>query len=676
MARDRNPNDTTKILSYIVVAVIAFLSGFLLNKLTGNVTGEQAETAKQGSAAAPSGGEAGDSSKIPIGDSPVLGPENAPVTIVEFSDFECPFCQKGYNTINKVKENYPENVRVVFKQFPLPMHSKAKPAARVALAAREQGDEYFWKMHDKLFEKQKEWKGKNVEEIAVGWADGMGLDVEQLKKDLKNNESKYNEIIDSEKKLGQKLGVKGTPHFFVNGKALSGAQPFNKFENLIDNQIEQTQKMLEGGVAKSELYEKVVAKNFDSPSGNDGQNDKKGKKKETKVEYVPVDDSDPAHGASADEALVTFVEFSDFECPFCNKALPTLDKLREKYDDKVRFVFKHRPLGFHDNAKPAARAAIAAQEQGKFWEMHELLFKNQKQLGNDGAYANFAEQLGLNVDKFKSDMESEATKKKLQSDISLAQEVGANGTPNFWINGVNVVGAQPLGKFESVIKEQIKRAEKVQDEEGASGEKLYKAVAELNKSKIGSAGGGADKPSKGQGKDAPTVDTDSLEIGESPVKGPKDAPITMYEFSDFECPFCKKAHSSVKKLLDNYGDKIRLVHKHYPLPMHSNAKPAARAGMAAQKQGKFWEMYDIMYENQGKLGQDGIFAKWAGQIGMDVEQFKSDMESAPDSRISNDMEMGKGVGVKGTPAFFINGKRLVGAQPYSKFKSIVEKELE
>ncbi|MFB6264007.1 MAG: DsbA family protein [Bradymonadaceae bacterium] len=669
---DQSGDDTTKILGFIVVAVIAFAGGYVVSTMSGTAD-DKAQSAKQGSAAAPSdGGFFKPSDKIPVGDSPVKGPKDAKITIVEFSEFQCPFCQKVQGTLDKVMKNYSGKVRIVFKHYPLPFHKQAKPASRVALAAKEQGK--FWEMHDKLYANQKSWKNGDVTKAAEKYAKQIGLDVEQFKKDLKNNKSKYNKIIKQETKLGKKLGVKGTPHLFVNGERISGAQPYSKFKSVIESKLEQADEMLSGGVAKSALYKKAVQKNFEEPSK---PKKKKGKKKKTKVSYVKIDDSDPVTGAKKDY-LVTLVEFSDFQCPFCKKAFPSIKKLKKNFGDKVRFVFKHRPLPFHNNAGPAAKAAIAAQKQGKFWEMHDMLFENQKSWKKGDVLetaSKYAEKLGMNVEKFKSDFKSSATADKLSADKQQAGKVGAKGTPTFFINGVKVVGAQPYSKFESVVKTQIDRAQKLKKEKGLSGEELYKAVVKLNKKKAGGGGGGSDKPSPKKKK--PTkVDTDKLKIGQSPVKGPKDAPVTIYEFSDFECPYCQKAHSTLKKVLPDYEGKYKLVHKHYPLPFHKQAKPAARAAIAAQKQGKFWEMYELLFKNQKKLGQDGLYTDLANKIGLNVEKFKKDMKSSSaKERISQDMKLGKSVGVKGTPAFFINGQRLVGAQPASKFRSAIDSAL-
>lgn len=619
-----------------------------------------------------------DSKTVPIGDSPIRGPADAPVTIVAYADYQCPFCKKGHQRMEEVRQKYPERVRIVFEHFPLQMHDQAKPASRVTLAALEQGIEYYWKMHDRLFERQEEWKQDDVEKVAAEWAEEMGMDRAQFERDLRNNKERYNKVIDDHMNRAKKLGVKGTPHFLINGERLSGAQPYRKFKSVIEDKIDQADRMVEKGVEPKEVYAKAVAKNFESK--DDPEPNKKPKKKQKKVEFVPVGEEDAVRGASADEALVTFVMFADFQCPFSDKSVPTVDKLVDNYGGRVRFVYKHLPLGFHKQARPAARAAIAAQKQGKFWEMYDLLFENQNRLKEgDEVFVEFAEELGLDVQRFERDMGSDEAKKRVEQDQKLAGKIGAKGTPNFWINGVNVVGAQPYAKLKSVIERQIERAEKVRDNQDVSGDELYEAVVELNKEKVGDdaeEAGEREEDSKLYPDPENRVDTSPLKVEGSPTRGPKDAPIVIYEFSDFQCPYCKKARPRVEKLLEEYEGKIRHVHKHYPLPFHQQAMPAAKAAMAAQKQGKFWAMYDKMFEEQEKLGNEGQFEKWAGELGLNVEKFTSDMEEISDSDVKEDMEMGKKVGVKGTPAFFINDRRLVGAQPYSKFKTIVEEELE
>jgi protein-disulfide isomerase len=127
-----------------------------------------------------------------------------------------------------------------------------------------------------------------------------------------------------------------------------------------------------------------------------------------------------------------------------------MEALLKAYPNDVKLVFKNLPLEFHPEARPAAKASYAAQQQGKFWEFYEKLFMNQQALSTE-SYLKFAGELGLNVDKFKADMASPAAEKAVADDEAQAQKLGFNGTPAFIVGGVKVVGAQPLPKFKQVV---------------------------------------------------------------------------------------------------------------------------------------------------------------------------------------------------------------------------------
>ena len=169
---------------------------------------------------------------------------------------------------------------------------------------------------------------------------------------------------------------------------------------------------------------------------------------------VPLGDS-PAIGGS--QAKVTVVAFSDFQCPFCQRAAKTLEQLRKEYGDELRVVFKHRPLPFHDRARPAALAAEAAAQQGKFWEMHDALFATPAQL-SDADLERVAQDLGLDVERWRKDARSERTRARVDSDGRLADQLGVRGTPSFLINGHLLVGAQPLAAFKAVADEELVKA--------------------------------------------------------------------------------------------------------------------------------------------------------------------------------------------------------------------------
>lgn len=168
----------------------------------------------------------------------------------------------------------------------------------------------------------------------------------------------------------------------------------------------------------------------------------------------------------------------------------------------------------------------------------------------------------------------------------------------------------------------------------------------------------------------PTVKVD---VG-SRVKGPANAPVTIVEFSDYECPFCKRAEPSIKQVMDTYGDKIRLSYRDYPLDFHANARPASLAAHCANAQGKFWEYHEKVMASEDL--SKAALEKIADDSKLDRAKFdacfaKDEFKAAIDA----DMAAGVAAGVNGTPAFFINGRMLDGAQPFEAFKEIIDEEL-
>jgi protein-disulfide isomerase len=160
-----------------------------------------------------------------------------------------------------------------------------------------------------------------------------------------------------------------------------------------------------------------------------------------------------------------------------------------------------------------------------------------------------------------------------------------------------------------------------------------------------------------------------------PSKGPEGAPVTIVEFSDFQCPFCARVEPTVTQLLEAYPGKIRLVYRDYPLPNHGEAPKAAEAAHCAGDQGKYWEMHGQLFANQQKLGVEDLKAH-ARQIGLDGAKFDQCLDSGVKATlVAENLKAGNEAGVSGTPAFFINGRLLSGAQPLSAFKQAVDAEL-
>ncbi len=453
---------------------------------------------------------------------------------------------------------------------------------------------------------------------------------------------------------------------------------------------------------------------------------------------APTATQRPSGGAT--DAEITILEYSDFQCPFCSRAVPIMEQIKATYGDKVNIIFKHFPLGFHENAQKAAEASECARDQGKFWEYHDMLFENQNAL-TVPSLKGYAKNLGLDTATFDNCLDSDEKAQKVKDDMAEGQAKGITGTPGFIIQGTDangrlmeetISGAQPYPAFEEVI-ELILTGERPSDNDpvvkltvlndeacdacdpseligifrtqlfptvqvtnvdisSAEGKKMIedldiKAVpAYIFDSSVLQAGN-YDKVAQvliqkgdqylvspgavGAGKylQPPGVDDD-------PALGPEDAPVTIIEFSDYQCPFCSRAEPTIKQILEEYGDKVRFVYRDFPLDqLHPFARKASEASHCAEEQGKFWEYHDALYENQAGINAAGL-EQFAKDIGLDMDAFKTCLDSGKyANEVQKDLDDGQEYGVSGTPAFFVNGFSISGAQPFAVFKDIIDKEL-
>src|SRR5690554_3927669 len=617
-----------------------------------------------------------DSDIIPIANSPTRGPDAARVTIVMFTDLQCPFCQRAVLTVAQLQQSYPDEVKLVLKHNPLPFHKEAPAAAYATIAAGNQG--FYWEMHDWIFSKQGHLRQNSgsIKEWTAQYAGQLGMDVAQFEADFGAPETLA--IVARDMELAQKLGARGTPTFFINGERLVGAQPLMKFEEVVNTQIKKAHQLAQAGVDDADLYRQLVAANHNAKTAKPPSAEAKPAVKAAPIQFIPVEAND-AHLGNSKDALVTIVEFSDFQCPFCARVTPTVKQIHDTYGDKVRIVFKQHPLAFHTQARFAAQAALAAHLQGKYIEMHDLLFNNQREFSKHAddfeAYAaELAGELGLDVAKFGKDYQSKAIAEQIERDIQLAAKVGARGTPSFWINGIQLMGAQPFDRFKALIDPQLAQAQQLKDAKKLSGDALYQAAVAQNiaNAPAPAPAPAAERPAEPSAK----VDLADLALGDAPVKGSESAAVTIVAFSDFQCPFCQRGDANLQKAVAKYDGKVKIAFKHFPLPFHPHAKPAARAALAAGEQGKFWQMHDLLFENQRILNDAELYPKLAKQLGLNVEKFEKDMKKpAYDTLIDQDMAQGAKLGVRGTPAFFINGERVSGAQPVENFEAAIERAL-
>ncbi len=291
--------------------------------------------------------------RVPLGDSPVRGPADALITIVESSDFECPFCKRVGPTLKQLEQAYPGKLRFAFKHNPLAFHKDALPAALAAEEGRAQkGDAGFWAMHDALFDAAPALDAAGLERAATA----AGLDLARLRRAL--SQKTHEPRIRRDQQLVTGLGATGTPAFFINGRKLSGAQPFESFKAVVEEELRKAEALVAGGTPRAGLYAAIIEKGAEAPvmvAGAPGQAAAgpaaPPAPPPTAYRKVTLRPDDPARGPA--DAKLTVVLFSDFQCPFCSRVEPTLKELEEAFPGQVRVVWKHQPLPFHPNARPA-----------------------------------------------------------------------------------------------------------------------------------------------------------------------------------------------------------------------------------------------------------------------------------------------------------------------------------
>ncbi len=371
--------------------------------------------------------------KIPVGNAPWRGSATAQVTIIEFSDFQCPFCKRVEPTLEQIRRDYGDKVRIVWRDSPLPFHPRAEPAAELARFARlTQGDAGFWNVHDKLFASQPKLEDADLEQVARD----AKLDVAKAMAAVKGKS--FEKGIDDDLAVADDFEASGTPHFFINGRRMVGAQPLEKFKAVIDEEITKADALIRAGTARTAIYDALVK-------------DGKGPAEPEQKTIAPAPANAPFRGTA--NAKVVIQQVSDFQCPFCSRVETTLEELLKAYPGKIKIVWRDKPLPMHPDAPLAAEAAREAYAQkgnDGFAKMHKLLFANQQKLKRDDL-DGYAKSIGLDMTRFARALDSHAHQATVEADIKATEAAGATGTPAFFVGPYFISGAQPIGKFKKVI---------------------------------------------------------------------------------------------------------------------------------------------------------------------------------------------------------------------------------
>jgi protein-disulfide isomerase len=402
---------------------------------------------------------------------------------------------------------------------------------------------------------------------------------------------------------------------------------------------------------------------------------------------IPVGADDPQRGRA--DALVTIVAFGDFQCPFCARANPTLDRLAETYGpEQVRIVWKHLPLPFHVHARPIAEMSAAIMKLGgsdAFWRFHRRAFEGGGR-HDDASVGELARSSGYDARTLAQAI-AEHGADKVRADEQLAARMGVRGTPGFLINGVFLSGAQPYERFAEIVDAEVAAAKRSLAD-GTPRGRLYAARVAENLAKNPPTAVGVEVA-----EDPPEDRTVwAVPVDGSPVLGKPDALVTIVQLTDYQCPFCARANGTMAELRKKYGDQIRIVHKHRPLPFHPQARPASELALeilARKGNDAFWKASDLLFAMQGRMrpsdgaGGDALhpevvaaFGDVAEQLGVPRAQALAAVKARRhEARIAKDEMLGDDLEAGGTPTFFINGRRLTGAQPIGEFEELIDAEL-
>jgi len=533
----------------------------------------------------------------------VKGSDHATVTIIAYTDFPCVPCEKTNTILNQVMAAYPDEIRIVYKHYPSVLRLHAVMAHEAVLAAAAQGQ--FQEMQSRL----SLHKGEMSQAVLINYAKDLKLDTGLFSLALESH--RYRDKVLNDMQEAKGFGVTFAPTFFINGQKLVGTRSLQDFKQIIDVAL---------GLAPPPLLVTQAGPSIPPQSP-------RVVKVNTQGAFIkgPLD------------APIEIVEFSDFQCPFCKRVLPTLEKVMLKYPDKIRWVFKHFPLPFHADAPLAHEAALAAGEQGKFWEMHDRIFLRQKTMKREHLIRH-AQDLGLDVEKFTADMDSGRFKATIQQDLLQGRQLGVSGTPAFFVNGQRLSGARPVSDFVSLIEKALR----------------------------------SDSGKPAMAASAPALSPPSVLSS----LGSNKAPVKVEAFIDLSSPLSSKTLNLLRAIQALYTDKLHIGIRHLPQPFHLNAPLLHQAALAAGKQGRYWEMQTLILGKRSGLKKPQLMA-YARQLKLDEGAFAFALEEKTFEKIlQQDRAAGLQKEIRGVPTLLVNGKKIDGIPDILTLRKWIDEAIE
>lgn len=413
--------------------------------------------AARASAGGPGVSAADGSAEIPIDESvPVWGPADAPATLVVFGDLECPHTRRALDVLVSLKLGLADDLRLAWRHRPLDTNRMARGAAELAAAVHaEHGADSFWRV---LRAAAKD-RGAPSDDRLERWIEQAGGDPARVRA----ARAKHAGVVARDLELAGRFDVRATPTFYLNGIRIDGLLPRAELRQQLDREILVARSALAAGIEPAALYATRVRKNL------------VGLGPEIALRTCPELGDSPARGGGS--PLVTIVEFSDFQCPYCKRVQPALERVLSRYGGDVRLVWKNLPLASHARARPAAALALEALQRGgssRFWRAHDLLFDAASDL-SDAALEDVARRAGMESASALGAVRRGDHDRRIDDDVRLAKKLGATGTPTFFLNGRKLEGAVPFSKLSAIVEQEIDAARRLVDN-GTPRARIYEAV--------------------------------------------------------------------------------------------------------------------------------------------------------------------------------------------------------
>lgn len=649
----RRPAPAAERSSVLIGCVLALLSGM---GFMHGVAGLEPSFDREALIQNPSTWSDGTASVPVDSDDPIWGSRSALVTVVVFSDFECPHCAALEQTIDWVKGHFdPNDVRIVWKHNPLGMHAHARPAAIAGKTVfKLGGSRAFWKWAAAAFEHQSSLDRDGF----ADWAEDAGVDRARFLAAFDANE--FAAKVDADMELATRLALAGAPMSLVNGILVRGAAGPEKISRIIDEAMERASALLAEAVPRDEVYVRATLENLpplEPLAPREPAPPRPLATLDQTIYRVPLDAEDVFRGPAT--APVTVVQFGDFGAS-TRGVFPTIERVLGEFGERVRFVFRPK---VHPSDVDGWRAANILLEAGRakgdagYWAAHTRLLEPSMLPDAKTVVA----ELGLDAAALDAALKGGAHARRLARFASSAWDLEIPTFPALFVNGRRFTGPPSDEELRTLVEEELARSEAA-IAAGARPEEIYASIV-------------------ARASDLPAAEKRPLPPPprNAPSRGPERAPVVVQVFGDLQSPYSQRARTSLAELERSFAGSIRIVWRHRPLPVDRYAVLAAEAALEARAQKGdegFWAFVDAAFDAQGR-GPDALsraaLVAIAKRLGFDAKAFDAALEShAHRKDVEADARIADEAGIGGVPSYSINGWFLAGNVPYARLARTVD----